>query len=64
MNVLNIKAPADWREAIINYKIKRQLINRDRSIDEYQKEEVYNNESIPSPKNINQMSKTSYMNFR
>ncbi|CDW82275.1 UNKNOWN [Stylonychia lemnae] len=64
LNVLNLKAPADWREVIINYKIKRQLINRDRSIEEHKKEEAYNNESIGSYENKKLLNKTNYMNFR
>jgi hypothetical protein len=42
MESMNIKSPRDWRDPTKNFSIRRRLINRENSIDEYQKEELYN----------------------
>lgn len=43
MDTMNIKSPNEWRDRLANFRIRRHIINRDRSIDEYDKETVYQN---------------------
>lgn len=43
MDTMNLKSPGEWRDRLANFRIRRHIINRDRSIDEYDKETVYQN---------------------
>jgi len=42
MDNMNIKSPREWRDKLTHFRIRRRIINRDSSIDEYHKEAVYN----------------------
>ncbi len=41
MDSMNMKSPREWRDRLANFRIRRHIINRDKSIDEYDKETVY-----------------------
>lgn len=43
MDSMNMKSPREWRDRLANFRIRRHIINRDQSINEYDKESVYNN---------------------
>ena len=45
-NTLNIKSPRKWRDNLINFRIRRKIINRETSLTEQQKEQVYNGSNM------------------
>ena len=42
MDSMNLKSPTNWTDKLIQYRIRRQILNREKSIEEFDKEEVYN----------------------
>jgi hypothetical protein len=59
METMNIKSPRDWRDPTKNYSIRRRLINRESSIEEHRKEELYNSQDSDTLLDILKASKAS-----
>jgi hypothetical protein len=46
MDAMNIKSPMQWRDNLIQFRIRRKVLNRENSLTFKQKEEIYNNSSL------------------
>ena len=42
MDSMNIKHPREWNDSLSQYRVQREILNRDSSLSEQKKEEAYN----------------------
>lgn len=43
---MNIKSPREWRDNLVNFRIRRKMLNRESSLTVQQREELYNGSNV------------------